>query len=54
MDRMRILWSRIASIFRGRAIDEDLDDELRAHVELAIEEKVRRGLPAGEARLAAE
>jgi predicted permease len=53
MDGMRILFSRIAAIFRGRAIDEDLDEELRAHIDLAVEENMRRGFPAQQARTAA-
>jgi predicted permease len=53
MDWIRILCSRIAALFRRRSLDADLDDELRAHLELAIAENMRRGLPAGEARAAA-
>jgi predicted permease len=53
MDGIRILFSRIAAIFRGRAIDEDLDEELRAHIAIAMEEKMRHGHSREKARTAA-
>jgi predicted permease len=53
MDWIRILLSRCAAFFRRSKLDADLDDELRGHIELAIEENVKRGLPREEARTAA-
>jgi predicted permease len=53
MDLLRILLSRCAAIFRGRKLDADLDEELRAHIDLAVEEDVKRGMAAQEARTAA-
>ena len=50
MDFMRTLLSRCASFFRQRKLDDDLDEELRAHIELAIEENLKRGMSACEAR----
>src|SRR5271170_4595221 len=53
MELIRILLSRCAAIFRGRKLDEDLDEELRAHIELAVEENLKRGMSEAEARRAA-
>jgi macrolide transport system ATP-binding/permease protein len=50
MEPIRILLSRCAALFRRRKLDEDLDAELRSHVEFAIEENMKRGMPAQEAR----
>lgn len=48
------LWSQIRSlgrnIFHRRAVDEDLDQEVRAYVEMVAEEKLATGLGAEEAR----
>src|SRR5271169_2316766 len=53
MDRLRILLSRCAALFRSQTLDDDLDEELRAHIELAVEENLKRGMPAQQARTAA-
>src|ERR1700685_2108955 len=50
MDLIRILLSRIAALFRVRKLDADLDEELRAHIDLAIEENVKLGMPVQAAR----
>ncbi len=48
------LWSRLKNLLRnlsnGRAVENDLDDEVRAFVELAADEKVAAGASAGQAR----
>src|SRR3954469_16911015 len=44
---------RLRSIFRGRQVERDLEEELRFHLESRIEEGVANGLPPQEARLAA-
>ena len=44
MDWLRILLSRAAAPFRSKKLDADLDEELRAHIELAIEENRTRGM----------
>ncbi|HUB30531.1 MAG TPA: ABC transporter permease [Terracidiphilus sp.] len=49
MDFLRTLFSRLTSLFR-RSADADLDDELRAHIDLATAENLRKGLPAASAR----
>jgi predicted permease len=41
---------RVRSLFRKRALDADLDAELAAHLEMAIEDNLARGLPPHEAR----
>jgi predicted permease len=53
MDFLRIFLSRCAALFRRRRLDEELDEELQMHLELAIEEHLRRGLQAEDARAAA-
>lgn len=52
---LRRLFARLAALGKGRAerLDTDLDDEIRAHLELAEEEALRRGLPPEDARLEA-
>ena len=53
MELMRILISRCAALFGKRKLDADLDEELRAHIDLAIQENLRLGMSATEARTAA-
>lgn len=53
MDWLRTLLSRCKAMLRRRRLDDELDQELRAHVELAIEENIRRGLSREDARTAA-
>ena len=53
MDFVRTFLSRIAAMFRGRHLDARLDDELRAHIDLAIADHIRHGMPEAEARRAA-
>src|SRR5215469_10779555 len=50
MDAIRSLFSRVAALFRTRRLDSSLDEELREHIELAVEDHVSRGVPADEAR----
>lgn len=44
----------LRSLFRRRRTEDDLDDELRYHLEEAIAENIRGGMPPGEARFAAQ
>jgi predicted permease len=53
MDWIRTLLSRSFALFRRKQLDARLDDELSAHIELAIQENVRRGMTPDEARTAA-
>jgi predicted permease len=50
MDRIRILLSRVAALFRKQKLDADFDEELRAHIDLAVEENLRRGMSSDAAR----
>ncbi len=50
MDMVRTLFSRIAAMFRSRKLDASLDEELGTHIDLAVEEHMRRGVPEDEAR----
>ena len=49
-DRLRQLLRRLGSFFRRNQLDRDLDAEISAHLELAIEENLQRGLSPTEAR----
>ena len=53
MERLRVMVSRWSGLFRRRALDADLDRELRAHLEALTEENIRRGMNEREARYAA-
>src|SRR3984957_10498066 len=50
MESIRILLSRCAALFRRRKLDEDLNAELSSHIEFAVEENLKRGMSAPEAR----
>jgi putative ABC transport system permease protein len=47
---MRMLLLRLVGFIRGRRLDRDMDDEMRFHLEMAIDEYVRRGLDRDRAR----
>jgi macrolide transport system ATP-binding/permease protein len=53
MELLRTILSRCLGFFRGNRLDQDLDDELRSHIDLAIEEGMSRGMPEEDARMAA-
>jgi predicted permease len=53
MSRVRGFISRLASLFRKRQLDHDLESELRAHLEMLREDYLKRGLSPEEARYAA-
>ncbi len=53
MDRLRMLLSRCGALLHRRHLDNDLDDELRAHIEMAIEDNRARGMSEQAARTAA-
>jgi len=50
MEFLRTMAARVAALFRGRRLDADLDEELRAHLEMAVEANMRRGLTPEAAR----
>jgi predicted permease len=47
------MWSRVGGMLRRRALDRELDEELRSHLEMAAEENRQRGMSEEEARRAA-
>jgi predicted permease len=53
MEWVRVFVNRGRSLFRAGKLDAELDEELRAHMEMAAEEHERRGMTADEARVAA-
>jgi putative ABC transport system permease protein len=53
MDFIRVLVSRCRMLFRRLKLDAELDEELRAHIDLATEEYMQRGLPRDQAQTAA-
>jgi MacB-like periplasmic core domain len=53
MDRLHVFAARLLGLFRKRRIDENLDAELRAHLELLTDENIRRGMKPEEAHYAA-
>src|SRR2546422_8139460 len=50
---IRIVLSRVASLFSTRRRDAELDEELRAHLDLLADEHERRGLSRADAEQAA-
>jgi predicted permease len=53
MDWIHILVSRYAALFCSKKLDAELDEELRAHIDLAIEENRKSGMNEQQARTAA-
>jgi predicted permease len=50
MDWIRTLLNRCAALLQRRGLDADLDEELRAHIDLATAENVQRGMSPANAR----
>src|SRR5260370_24876204 len=50
---LRIFGARLRGLFRKQKLDGDLDAELRAHLDMLTEEKIRRGMTPKEAAHAA-
>jgi predicted permease len=53
MSEFRIFLSRCAALLRSKRLDNDLDEELRAHIDLAAQENMTRGMTPQQARTAA-
>src|SRR6266850_1021356 len=51
---MTVLRALIRNVFRHRHVEQDLDDEVRSHFELLVEENVAKGMHQSEARRAAQ
>ena len=48
--RLFALLSRIRAVFVSRRLDEDFSREIDAHLEMLVDDYVRRGLPPAQAR----
>ncbi|HKE56159.1 MAG TPA: permease prefix domain 1-containing protein, partial [Pyrinomonadaceae bacterium] len=53
MNRLRVLLSRVRALFSRQNLEQDLNDEIAAHIELQIEDLERQGMSAEAARYAA-
>jgi len=53
MGSLRLWWTRALALFRKRKLEEELDEEVRSHLEMLIEENLRKGMTSEEARYAA-
>jgi len=53
MVSLREFATRFAALFRKRKLEQELNDEVRAHLEMLMEENTRHGMPPTEARYAA-
>jgi predicted permease len=53
MSWARIVSARLRGLLRRDAVEQDIDEELRSHVEMVSEENVRRGMTPADARRAA-
>jgi len=51
--RLRFLVARVRGLFSQSRVEDRLDEELRAHLEMLVEENFRRGMAPDEARYAA-
>ena len=50
MATLRQLVARLHAFFRGHDLDRDFAEEVSAHLEMANDENIRRGMPPDEAR----
>jgi predicted permease len=50
IDFVRQGWNRARAFLRKGALDADLDEEMASHLEMAVEDNLRRGMPPEEAR----
>src|ERR1700674_4646191 len=46
----RTFLGRVAALFRRKRLEDDLDEELRSHLEMAVEANLRKGMNAEDAR----
>ncbi|HKC86352.1 MAG TPA: ABC transporter permease, partial [Blastocatellia bacterium] len=53
MERFNILKARLRALFRRETVLQDIEEELRVHVEMETETNIKRGVPPDEARAAA-
>jgi len=50
MKSLRVLFSRLHALFRREAVLEDIDEEIRSHVEMEVQRNIELGLQPQEAR----
>jgi putative ABC transport system permease protein len=50
MTWLRVMALRFLAIFKRRRLDAELDDELKSHLEMLVQECLRKGMPPAEAR----
>lgn len=50
---IRAVLSRLAGLFRRNRLDRELDDEVQFHLEMLVQDHIRRGMSPSEARAAA-
>src|SRR5262252_1350931 len=53
MEWFNILRARLRALFRRESVLQDIEEELRVHVEMETETNIKRGMPPDEARAAA-
>ena len=53
MTWLRVFMHRLRGLFLKRKLEQELEDEIRAHLEMQTEDNLRQGMSADEARLAA-
>jgi len=53
MGRLREFGSRVRGMFGRDQLEQELEEELRTHLEMLVDENIRRGMNPAEARLAA-
>ena len=51
--RVRVFFSRLAGVFRKAGVERDLDDEFTFHLQMEIDENLRRGMSPEDARTTA-
>src|SRR5215831_20030815 len=50
MTWLRVFIHRLRGLFLKRELDQDLEDEIRSHLEMQIEDNLRQGMSPNEAR----
>ena len=53
MEWLNILIARLRALFRRESVLQDIEEELRVHVEMETETNIERGMPPDEAQAAA-
>src|SRR5687767_3946871 len=53
MTWLRVLVLRLTALFRKGRLEQNLDEELRSHLEMQVEENLRKGMSSQDARYAA-